>query len=145
VVTVFTFGQIAPTPTVEVFASGSALSPIGLTADSSTLSTIDGGLMALTKVYTVTDPSLLPVIGIAEVRIAVGGITEVGGVTNKTQSKATIIACAPSDLLFRACEAAGIGSPVVDVIKPVATLDALIHEKFFTVTYSEPATAGDRW
>jgi hypothetical protein len=34
---------------------------------------------------------------------------------------------------------------VVDVIKPVATLDALIHEKFFTVTYSEPATAGDRW
>jgi putative cell wall-binding protein len=146
VVTVFTFGQIAPTPTVEVFASASALSPIGLTADSSTLSTIDGGLMALTKLYTVTDPSLLPVIGTAEVRIAVGGITEVGGATNKTQRKATIIACAPSDLLFRACEAAGTESPVADVIKPVATLDALIHEKFFTVTYSEPvtaATAGD--
>jgi putative cell wall-binding protein len=143
IVTVFDDVQVAPTPTVDVFASASALSPIGLTADSSTLSTVNGEMKVLTNVYTVTDPSMLPVIGTAEVRIAVGDVTDIAGLANKRVRKATIISCTPTDLLYRACEMIGVGTaaPVVDTIKPVATVDVLIHERFFTVTYSEPVTA----
>jgi putative cell wall-binding protein len=143
IVTVFNDVQVAPTPTVDVFASASALSPIGLTADSSTLSTVNGEMKVLTNVYTVTDPLMLPVIGTAEVRIAVGDVTDTAGLANKRVRKATIISCTPTDLMYRACETLGVGTaaPVVDTIKPVATVDVLIHERFFTVTYSEPVTA----
>lgn len=142
VTAVFNRLQIRATPEFDVFADSAATAPLGLTLGSSTLVPTDLRYMALTNVYTTDDSSMVPVVGTGEVRIAIGKASDVGGTSNATVRTARIMACNPTDILFRACQATGVSSLTPeDTIRPDATIEMSMYARSIKVTFSEPVTA----